>query len=321
MSSVTPQLLDTAGPHRYLVLFGRDYISCLEYLPDGQRVVTGSRDGTVRVRNLESGKQEGVQMKHEGHVTKLTATRDGTKIISSGWSGKIKVWDVKSHELVKEWTYWRTYPKISISPDDRLMAVGSWDVDIWTMEGRHIHSIKVGSSIWSLCFSPDGSKLACGTGYGTQMYDVASGMLILGPLDGGGVTDMVWSRDGSRLFSCSHSTIRCWNSDTGQQIGHPWTGHTAVIHSLSLSPDGTILASVSWDKTARFWNTTTGDPVGQHPHRCDAVNAVCFSPCGEFVATAGWGTYIYICRVVERLVQRQLSNFKYVFSAACSMLI
>ncbi|KAI9573319.1 WD40-repeat-containing domain protein [Boletus coccyginus] len=284
MSSVASQWFGNDGSLPSPVISGRDhYMHWLEYLPDGQRVVTGSRDGTVQVWNLESGQQDGAPMKHQVPMTNLVVTRDGTKIVSSDEDGRIKVWDVESHKLVKEWTHPERHFKVSISPDDRLIAAGSWNVAIYTMEGGHVDSVEVGDIIWSMCFSPCGDKLACGTIFGTCVYDVNSGMLILGPLDRS--VTVLWSHDGSRLFSGSvGGTICSWNSNTGQQIGHPWTGHTGTIRSLSLSPDGSILASASWDKTIRFWNATTGDPIGKHLQHNEAVYAVCLFPSGEFVA-------------------------------------
>ena len=106
---------------------------------------------------------------------------------------------------------------------------------------------------------------------------------------------MLWSRDGRRLFSASwDNTIRCWNSDTGEQIGQPWTGHTHWIRSLSLSPAGSILASVSLDKTVRFWDATSGHPIGQHLQHDHPLFAIGFSPSGEFVASAGRDGNLYV---------------------------
>ncbi|KAH0828927.1 WD40-repeat-containing domain protein [Lanmaoa asiatica] len=106
---------------------------------------------------------------------------------------------------------------------------------------------------------------------------------------------VLWSRsDGSRLFSASEDkTIRCWNSVTGEPIGHPWTGHTGLIYSLALSPDGSILASASWDATARFWDVNSGDPIGQPLQHDGSVYAVCFSPSGDFVTSAGASGYLW----------------------------
>ncbi|KAF8125976.1 WD40-repeat-containing domain protein [Boletus edulis] len=237
-------------------------------------------------------------MEHERKLYGLAVTRDGTKIISSA-EGRVKVWDVESRKLVREWTCSGVCPKIAISPDDRLVAVGDWDVvTIYSMEGGQVNqSIDIGD-VWCMSFSPNGGRLACGTDYDIRVYYVKTGARILGPLKGhnDNITRVVWSRDGERLFSNSWDNIRCWNSDTGEQIGHPWTGHTDWIDSLSLSPDGSTLASASEDKTVRFWDATTGDPIGQHLPHDEPVYDVSFSPSGEFVASID-NRKIYLWRV------------------------
>ncbi|KAF8557935.1 WD40 repeat-like protein [Imleria badia] len=300
MAGVIPRRSDNDGPRLQLVISPPDkFISAVTYLPDGRRVVTGS-DKTVRVWNLETGEQEGTSMEHEGVVICLATTRDGTEIITGNTNG-IKVWDIESHKLVKEWTHRESCSHIAISPDNQLVAIGNSTVAIYTMdsEGRQVnHSIEVGKSVGSMSFSPDGKKLACGTYNDTRVYDVDSGTLVLGPLkfykDYG--CFVLWSRDGSRLFSASSKTIRCWNSDTAEQIGQPWTGHTRHILSLSLSPDGSILASASLDKTVRFWDTTSGHPIAQHLQHDGGVGAVHFSPSGEFVASTVWDEKTYLWR-------------------------
>ena len=120
MSSVTPpSWSDNDGPQRQLVIPAHDdTIWRLAYLPDGRRAVTGSKDGTVKVWNLEGGEQEGTSMEHESEIKSFAVTRDGTKIISGDEDGNIKVWNVESHELVKEWIHPESSPEIAISPDD-----------------------------------------------------------------------------------------------------------------------------------------------------------------------------------------------------------
>ena len=293
-----------------------DWINKIVYLPDG-RVVTGSASGAVRLWDLQSGEQEGTSIEHENENIDLAVTLDGSKIISSGEGGEISVWDVESHKLVKAWSLPESQNVIAISPNDGLLAAGSRTVGIYTTEGEWVNSIDV-NDVFSLSFSPDGNKLACGTEGDIRIYDVETGTLILGPLEGhdGYINCVLWSRDGTKLFSASDDkTIRCWDSNAGQQIGQPWTGHTDWISSLSLSPDGTLLTSASLDKTVHFWDTAYGRPVRQHLQHDTTVNSVCFSPSGEFVASGDGDGNIYLWQVprVSSTQHRAVTPFMCIF--------
>ncbi|KIJ12136.1 hypothetical protein PAXINDRAFT_25533, partial [Paxillus involutus ATCC 200175] len=266
-------------------------IKGIAYLPGGERVVSCSFDKTVRIWDVEKGEQEGTSMVHENWICALAVTKDG-KMILSGDGDRITMWDVETHERIEEWADHTGYDIrcIALSPDDRFAASGDWDGKIVIREmkrsGNIKHSIHAGNWVRSICFSPNGEKLACGSTV-IKVYDVDSGKLVLGPLKGHEdyIRCVLWSLDGSRLFSASNDrTIRCWNSETGKPIGKPWTGHTNFVTSLSLSPDGTKLASTSYDKTARFWDTQSGKPIEQPLQHENFLYAVAFSPCGKFVA-------------------------------------
>ncbi|KAF8836083.1 WD40 repeat-like protein [Paxillus ammoniavirescens] len=64
----------------------------------------------------------------------------------------------------------------------------------------------------------------------------------------------------------------------------PLTGHTAFVNSISLSPDGTKLASASSDRTIHFWGTDSSDPIGGPLQHEESLQVITFSPSGEFVA-------------------------------------
>ena len=48
-------------------------------------------------------------------------------------------------------------------------------------------------------------------------------------------------------------TARIWDAQTGA-LQAVLTGHTARVASVDFSPDGSTLATGSWDGAARLWN-------------------------------------------------------------------
>jgi WD40 repeat protein len=75
----------------------------------------------------------------------------------------------------------------------------------------------------------------------------------------GGVTAVVFSRDGQLIASASRDkTVRVWETATGT-CRHELTGHTGYVTAVVFSRDGQLIASASGgDKTVRVWETATG---------------------------------------------------------------
>src|SRR5262249_39466794 len=66
-------------------------------------------------------------------------------------------------------------------------------------------------------------------------------------------------------------------------------GHTNRLTSVAFAPDGTSIATASWDGTARLWDAGTGKEVLwlESPYRTDhnTVDRVAFSPDNALVVT------------------------------------
>jgi tetratricopeptide (TPR) repeat protein len=58
-------------------------------------------------------------------------------------------------------------------------------------------------------------------------------------------------------------------------------GHIGWVHSVSYSPDGTRLASASYDNTVKVWDATSGAQLATLRGHTDIVTAVSYSPDGR----------------------------------------
>ena len=62
-------------------------------------------------------------------------------------------------------------------------------------------------------------------------------------------------------------------------------GHKGAIVGVSYSPDGTTVATASWDRTARLWDVNTGSELRTLDGHTDDVDSVAFGPDGNTIAT------------------------------------
>jgi WD40 repeat protein len=114
------------------------------------------------------------------------------------------------------------------------------------------------SAFGASSFSPDGTRFATtGPGNTAKVYDIST------PLGSG-------------------------NEDGGREI-LTLDGHTALVMTVSFSPDGKQLATTSQDKSVKLWDAETGQELETFTGLANWGSRVVFSPDGKRLASGDWG--------------------------------
>ncbi|CCA76467.1 related to WD40-repeat protein (notchless protein), partial [Serendipita indica DSM 11827] len=220
------------SPDGRRIVSGANDKQSVAFSPDGLRVVSGSHDKTVRLWDIETGKQIGRSFEgHASFVLSVIFSPDGYRIASSSGDKTVQLWDVETGKQVGQ------------------PLVG--------------HADPVGS----IAFSPDGHRIASGSDDKTvRLWGVESGEATVQPVEGhaDSVMSVAFSPDGRLIASGSgDKTVRLWDTETGKQIGEPLEGHTRSVNSVAFSLDDRRLVSGSDDQTIRLWDVETKKQTGQ----------------------------------------------------------
>ncbi|MBI3465877.1 MAG: serine/threonine protein kinase, partial [Planctomycetes bacterium] len=161
--------------------------------------------------------------------------------------------------------------------------------------------------VWSVAFSPDGSRALSGSGgrvidgqptlgsdFTVRLWDVASGQQ-LRSFQGHQhqVQSVAFTPDGRHAVGAGKIWAwRRWDVETGQELaGVPGDRGKPFFH-LALSADaGRLLSWGGKDKVLRLWDVTAGTELWNVEGFSELVSAAAFASDGRQVATGGGGRY------------------------------
>ncbi|KAG1725820.1 WD40-repeat-containing domain protein [Suillus occidentalis] len=247
-------------------------IRSISYLPDGQRMISGSSDKTTRQWDLKEGKEiEEVRDVCKEEVWGVAVSRDSRWVVTGGKNADLKVFEVKTGVVKKLQGHSKMITCIDISADNTLLASGSDDKTsrIWNLETGKLVAGPFKSIDWvgAVRFSTDSKKLAVKspTGKCLEVWDVQTQKLdkrignrslprfLLFP-------PIYWTNKNKNILASfsftkddSNKTIYEFDAATLETVGTPFEGHTNVVLGLALSFDGALLASSSLDETIKLW--------------------------------------------------------------------
>lgn len=227
-------------------------------------------------------------------------------LIASGSRGEIKLWDLKTGDLIatlSEYPWVRTVivdeiNDLAFSPDGQTLASGGADstIKMWHLGAKDLIDImhKHNGMVRCVGFTPDGRMLATGgDDRKIQFWDMTERQVIMTlSLEDTAAHSLIFSKDAKTLVTGSYRKIKVWNISTKEELScvdvelqHSLMGHSHIVSSLAVSENKKILVSGSKDKTIKIWHLKTGELISTLKGHKDGVCAVALSKDEQIIAS------------------------------------
>jgi WD40 repeat protein len=257
----------------------KDNIASVSVNPAGTRIASVSHDKTIKLWDLESGKELRSISNIGGYANAVSWSPDGKYLINGAEDKTIRIWDAETGRAVRTITGHTDYVnEARYSPDGKRIASCADDklVKIWDAEtGKEIRTLSGHTDmIPVVAWSPDGKRIASGSDAKEKtirLWDAETGRVLQTiPGQGGRIVALVFSPDGKKLASSTldDKAIKIWDANTGKLLRSIPIEDNGGVYSLSWSPDGKRLASGAVyggeddsGNHIEIWNAETGETI------------------------------------------------------------
>lgn len=240
----------------------------IDFDPGGRRLVVSMLDGSARILDVEG--DEAFELSgHRGRVLHAEFGPDGKTVVTASDDGSARIWDLGCPPALP----------------DMLGHAGAVSPARFSADGLRVATASEDGTarIWN---GITGDELAVLRGHRSWVY----------PVD--------LSPDGRHAVTASwDGTVRLWDVDSGAErhrlvsydpserarIGPPL--EKPVVFHAAFSPDGSQVATASWDGVVRLFDATTGALVRTFHGHDAAVNYAHVTPDGSrLVSSSADGT-------------------------------
>jgi WD40 repeat protein len=320
LSAQPPKHADSWKQRFTLTIRDPGGVNFVAFSPDGELLATCTYEGSIRLWNTQTGKQQLALALRTKLLKALSFSVDGKEVTTVTENAAVTTWDAGTGKAVKTWRAGTVkLSAAALSPDGKTLVTapdngrgfqpGKGVMQFWDMEKAKVtrtvepHQLAPGR----LFFSADGKKLlsvgsrpltpADGPGLGisgerifeAKAWDVAGGEgVMVNPKTG---THDACSADGGTLMTCRQ------DERTFQHYAEVWdvatrkkktttAGFREILYSATISPDGKLLATGGTGYVVRLWDAESGKQFATLSRHAGEIMALGFSADSNQLAAA-----------------------------------
>jgi WD40 repeat protein len=287
----------------------RGPLTAVAWSPDGRTILTASEDGTAQLWDAFTGEPKGGSLRHRGPVLAAAFSPLGNVVATASRDSTGRLWSADTGAPIGPPLRHKKPVWLALfNPRGDLLLTSGEDrtARLWNVAtGEPFGPVfEHDGAVETAAFTPDGVRIVTVTDRNElRLWDVQTGSE-LGSLvkADGRITVVTFRPDGRTLLTAGdHRVAVLWDVDPsadpcirrvflGQTDGTLYlrgAHHESWIRAACFSSDGKVILTGSEDKTARFWESSSGAPRGRLLRHENWVRTVALSPDGQIAATGG----------------------------------
>jgi len=284
--ALQPKLAQQA---RFASSFGRMWSA--SFSPDSRQIVT-TDDRGAQVRDAQTYRLL-FALPHGDPVYQAVYSADGTRLVTAGGDGAVRIWDAARGALVRELrrsSAKRRYYAVAMSSGGKLVAAIDTQgeiADVWdAATGVPIAELRNDASEFpAIAFSADGRWLATTGGNDVRVFDAqtrAQAITIRGPR----IRKLAFDPTGPRLITgAANGDAAIWAIPSGARIRH-LRESGGPVEAVAFSPNGQLVVAGSRDGTEQVWHAGSGELQSEFNPRRSKILAVEFDRTSKLVLAA-----------------------------------
>ncbi|MEO6593591.1 MAG: WD40 repeat domain-containing protein, partial [Planctomycetota bacterium] len=274
----------------------------------GNRLLTGGSDGCLRSFDVATGNPLRSWQAHASAtgerlaIARIAVANDGSRATSCGGDGPVALIDPDRDDLILCRGHEGGVDFVTFDPEGSRIATGGGHTPNATRGDRTVrvfdaHTGKqlqlwgpfAGPMRW-IEWSHDRSRIVIARDENcADICDVATGQTVLSLPHGGPVYWAAFDAGDLHVVTGSPDGVSVFDASTARRVAHHTDFKDRSVYRGAFSPDGTRLAVIAWDDTARIYDTATWQPVRTFCGVATRALGICWNHGGTRIATVGGG--------------------------------